>query len=53
MNLRRWMLLYLLAGPSLTRWAILAYYGGGLFVLVLVVSAALFSVTGTVPVLFP
>ncbi len=47
------MLLYLLAGHSLTRWAILAYYGAGLFVLVLVVSAALFSVTGTVPVLFP
>ncbi len=32
------MLLYLLAGPSLTRWAILAYYGGGLLVLVLLCS---------------
>lgn len=47
------MLLYLLAGPSLTRWSILAYYGGRLFVFVLILLAASFIVTGTVPVLFP
>jgi hypothetical protein len=41
MNLRRWILVYLATGPSFTRWAILAFYGGGLIVVVLVVLTAL------------
>ena len=30
MSLRRWILVYLATGPSFTRWAVLAFYGGGL-----------------------
>ena len=41
MNLRRWILVYLAACPSFTRWAVLAFYGGGLFVVGLVVLTAL------------
>jgi len=41
MNLRRWILVYLATGPSFTRWAVLAFYGGGIFVVVLVVLTAL------------
>ena len=41
MNLRRWILVYLATGPSFTRWAVLAFYGGGLFVVGLVAFTAL------------
>ena len=44
MNLRRWTLLYLMAGSSFARWAILAYYGGAVFVLALVAAAAVLVV---------
>jgi hypothetical protein len=41
MNLRRWVLAYLLTGSSFTRWAVLAYYGGAVVLLALVAVAAL------------
>ena len=44
MNLRRWVLVYLMTGSSFTRWAVLAYYGGAVFVLALVAAAALLVV---------
>ncbi len=34
-NLHRWILLYLATGPSFTRRAILAFYGGGAVVIAL------------------
>ena len=46
MSLRRWILVYLAAGPSFTRWAVLAFYGGGLVVVVLVLLIALVVVGG-------
>ena len=48
MNLRRWILVYLATGPSFTRWAVLAFYGGGLVVVVLVVLTALALIGGNV-----
>ena len=48
MNLRRWILVYLATGPSFTRWAILAFYGGGLLVVGLVALAALVLIGGRV-----
>jgi hypothetical protein len=44
MNLGRWAVLYLMAGSSFARWAILAYYGGAFFVLALVGAAAVLVV---------
>jgi hypothetical protein len=41
MNLRPWVLVYLMTGSSFTRRAVLAYYGGGVVVLGLVAVAAL------------
>jgi hypothetical protein len=41
MNLRRWILVYLATGPSLTRWAVLAFYGGGIVVVGFVMLTAL------------
>jgi len=41
MNLRRWILVYLATGPSFTRWAVLAFYGGGIVVVGLVMLTAL------------
>jgi hypothetical protein len=41
MNFRRWLLVYLAAGPSFTGWAILAFYGGAVIVIGLVILAAL------------
>jgi hypothetical protein len=41
MNFRRWILVYLATGPSFTRWAVLAFYGGGLIVFALVILIAL------------
>jgi hypothetical protein len=41
MNLRRWILVYLATGPSFTRWAVLAFYGGGIVVVGLVTLTAL------------
>ncbi len=40
MNLRRWVLVYLMTGSSFTRWAVLAYYGAAVVVLTLVAAAA-------------
>lgn len=48
MNLRRWILVYLATGPSLTRWVVLAFYGGGLLVIGLVALAALVLIGGRV-----
>jgi hypothetical protein len=48
MNLRRWILVYLATGPSFTRWAVLAFYGGGLFVVALVMLIALVLIGGKV-----
>ena len=41
MNLRRWVLVYLMTGSSFTRWAVLVYYGGAVALLALVAIAAL------------
>jgi hypothetical protein len=41
MNLRRWILVYLATNPSFTRWAVLAFYGGGLLIVALLALAAL------------
>jgi hypothetical protein len=41
MSLRRWILVYLATGPSFTRWAVLAFYGGGLVVIALILLIAL------------
>ena len=46
MNSRRWILVYLATGPSFTRWAIVAFYGGGLIVLALAALAAVAVVGG-------
>ena len=46
MSLRRWILVYLAAGPSFTRWTVLAFYGGGLLVAALVLLIALVVVGG-------
>ena len=46
MNLRGWIFVYLATGPSFTRWAVLAFYGGGLLVVVLVVLTALALIGG-------
>ena len=51
MNLRRWILVYLATGPSFTRWAVLAFYGGGL-VVVLVMLTALALIGGKVMEIF-
>jgi hypothetical protein len=48
MNLRRWILVYLATGPSFRRWAVLAFYGGGLLVVGLVVLTALVLIGGRV-----
>jgi hypothetical protein len=52
MNLERWILVYLATGPSFTRWAVLAFYGGGLVVLVAVILAAVVIAASTVFGLF-
>ena len=52
MNLRRWILVYLATGPLFTRWAVLAFYGGGIFVVVLVVLTALVLIGSKVMELF-
>jgi hypothetical protein len=52
MNLPRWILVYLATGPSFTRWAVLAFYGSGLFVVALVVMTALVLVGGKVMEIF-
>jgi len=52
MNFRRWILVYLATGPSFSRWAILAFYGGGLLVLVLVVLLAFLMIGDKLPGLF-
>src|ERR1035441_4262778 len=52
MSLRRWILVYLATGPSFTRWAVLAFYGGGLVVVVLVVLTALALIGGKVKEIF-
>jgi hypothetical protein len=52
MNLRRPILAYLATGPSFTRWAVLAFYGGGLFVVALVVLTALVLIGGKVMEIF-
>jgi hypothetical protein len=52
MNLRRWILVYLATAPSFTRRAMLAFYGGGLFVVALVVLTALVLVGGKVMEIF-
>ena len=52
MNLRRWILVYLATGPLFTRCAVLAFYGGGLVVVVLVVLTALALVGGKVTEIF-
>lgn len=52
MNLRRWILIYLATGPSFTRWAVLAFYGGGLVVLALVVLGAVVAVASMASRLF-
>jgi hypothetical protein len=52
MNIRRWILIYLATGPSFTRWAILAFYGGGLVVLALAVLAVACVAASTVSRLF-
>jgi hypothetical protein len=41
MNLNRWMLVYLVTGSTFTRWAILAFYGGGLVILAVAILTAL------------
>ena len=41
MNTLRWILMYLACGPSFTRWMALAFYGGGIVVLVGVILAVL------------
>ena len=46
MSLRRWILVYLATGPSFTRLAVLAFYGGGLVVVALVLLIALAVVGG-------
>ena len=51
MNLRRWILVYLATGPF-TRWAVLAFYGGGIFVVVLVLLAALALIEGMLMEIF-
>lgn len=51
MNLRRWILVYLATGPSFTRWAVLAFYGGGLLVVGLAL-AALVLIGGRVMEIF-
>lgn len=40
MNLRRWVLVYLMTGSSFTTWAVLAYYGGAVVALSLLAAAA-------------
>ena len=52
MNLRRWILVYLATGPSFTRWTVLAFYGGGIFVVVLVLLTALALVGGKLMEIF-
>ena len=52
MNLERWILVYLATGPSFTRCAVLAFYGGGLVVLVAVMLAAVVIAASTVFGLF-
>ena len=51
MNFQRWILVYLASGPSFTRWAVLALYGG-LVVFAFVVLTALTFVGGKVMELF-
>ena len=45
MNLR-WILVYLGTGAWFTRWAVLAFYGGGIFVVVLMLLTALALIGG-------
>jgi hypothetical protein len=49
MNFRRWILVYLATGPSFTRWAILAFYGGGFLLLALVVLLAFLMIGDKLP----
>ncbi len=46
-------MVYLLTGSSFTRWAILAYYGGGVIVLALVALAVLHVIGSSVKLLAP
>jgi len=46
MKFRDWILVYLATSSSFTRWAILAFYGGGLIVFALVVVAVVVLVGG-------
>jgi hypothetical protein len=41
MSFRRWVLVYLATGPSFTRWAILAFYGGVVVVIAFVILTVL------------
>lgn len=41
MNLRRWIWVYLATGPSFTRLAILAFYGGAVVIMAFVILAVL------------
>jgi hypothetical protein len=52
MNLRRWILVYLATGPSFTRWAVLAFCGGVLLIVALVVLTALVLIGGKVTEIF-
>lgn len=52
MNLRSWILIYLATGSPFTRWAVLAFYGGGLFIIALVVLTALVLIGGKVMEVF-
>lgn len=46
MNLRRWIFVYLVAGSNFTRLMLLAFYGGGVSVLVLLALLGLSSIGG-------
>ena len=52
MNLRRWILVYLATGPSFTRWAVLAFYGGRIVIVGLVLLTALVLIGGRVMEIF-
>ena len=52
MTLRRWILVYLGTGPSFTRWAVLAFYGGGIVVVGLVMLTALAVIGGKLMEIF-
>ena len=48
MNLRRWILVYLATVPSFTSWAVLAFYGGGIVVVGLVMLTVLVFIASKV-----